>query len=294
MLLGAAGCHTPDIAPFVDATVQLRSAIAASGSSVESELRLMSDGADYADQLHSKWPVRVGAADALVSYASSLKGIVDAGEKGSASAQSLADSLKALSGAAGIAVPPAGAATVAADAASFVYGHIARVQAAKSLKEALVNAQPAIERIAACLIEDFKDMHGILLAANTDIRQKLQTDHNVEFGFRNSLLVEQNHLYAKGIASLSTEEKAKLLELGRLLESTNAWHGPLEKAMETSEQRLHAGLQVLTGAESAIREWAYTHEQLTLAVKDNRTVDTKYIATSAGELRDLIKRMREL
>lgn len=294
LLWNLLGCQNPSIGPFVDATVQVRSSVAATGSAVESELRLMPDGQEYAEQLNKLWPIRVETADALVAYASSLKAIVDAGDQGTASAQSLAESVKTLAGSVGIAVPPAGVAVVAADAASFVHGHIARVRAARSLHEALVNAQPAVERVAAHFAKDLKDMRVILLAATDDFQQSLQIEHEKEVFFRDSLLTEQRKLFGKGINELTPEDKAQLLELDRLLATTKVWYDPLQNKLTQAQTRLQAGLATIEGAASLIRQWAFTHEQLIMAVREERSVDMTLLITSAAELRELIKRVREL
>jgi hypothetical protein len=49
----------PDVGPFVDATYELKSAVAESGSTVASELQYINDGGtNYADQLTEAWKER--------------------------------------------------------------------------------------------------------------------------------------------------------------------------------------------------------------------------------------------
>ncbi len=81
------GCASlPEVSPFVEATVQLRSAMVASGIAVGTELRLTPGAEAKADELARLWEVRVHSADALVNYSDSLAAIVRSGREGGAAA----------------------------------------------------------------------------------------------------------------------------------------------------------------------------------------------------------------
>ena len=77
------GCAAmPEVGPFVDATVEMRSAVASSGNAVEAALRQMPGDQNYADNFARQWSTRVQAVDTLVDYAESLHAIVQAGQTG--------------------------------------------------------------------------------------------------------------------------------------------------------------------------------------------------------------------
>src|SRR5262245_10686356 len=106
LIVGLTGCASlPNVGPFVDASNQLRSAVATSGTVVEGELRLMPAGTDFANKLEKEWEARNQAFSGIAAYANSLKAIVDAGNQGAASAQKVADSVANLAKSAGVALP---------------------------------------------------------------------------------------------------------------------------------------------------------------------------------------------
>jgi hypothetical protein len=289
------GCASlPEVGPFVDATAELRSAVVASGSTAVTELRLMPDGGGSADRLAQMWSGRVQAVDALVFYADSLRSIFKAGQQGGQAARALADSVTGLAQGVGVVIPAAGALPVAADAATFVYSHIALIRASNSLEEALVNAQPAVKRIAVVLAQDLRATDEILQTANADIRQRTLIKHQVEWRFREDLLAEQTALYAKARGDRTAADEARLFDIDRLLISTKVWYDPLQNELKQAEHRLRAGRQLLAAAVQIIGQWADAHEQLVLAVRDRRTLNTQALVQAAVDIRDLIKRVREL
>ena len=293
--VSSVGCASlPELGPFVDATLELRSAVAAVGSTVEAELQRMQGGQKYADRLAKEWAVRIQAVDALVAYAESLRAIVKAGQEGGQAARSLASSVTALAKAAQVAMPAAGAVSVATDTASFIYGQIALVRASKSLEEALMNAQPAVQRITSIIALELKKLDDILQLANADIDSARQVAHQVELGFRKALFKEQKKLYSNDPSALMPKEKARLLEINELLESTKIWYEPLQTKKEQVEKRLHAGRNLIAAAGQTTGQWAVAHEQLVLAIRDKRSINTKALVQATLEVRDLIKRIREL
>ena len=85
------GCASaPSIAPFVEATSQYRSAMVASGSAVDGELRgIKAD--DDANTFAKEWATRIQATDALVRYSQALASVVASGTQGAQAARNVAD-----------------------------------------------------------------------------------------------------------------------------------------------------------------------------------------------------------
>ncbi len=289
----SSGCATlPNVSPFADATVQLRSAVITGGTAVETELRENSDLSKQADDFSKEWAARVRAMDALVKYSESLVAIVEAGKGGEQSARAVADSVKNLAGSLGIVIPAAGAVTVGTDAAVFIYGQIANIRASKSLEEALVQAQPAIDHLVTHLSKDLKNIDDILRAANQLNRMAIQTNFKDEYSYLNALERERKELYAKGPGVPANE--ARLLEIDRLIASTKSWREAPEKALEDVETRLKAGRQLIGTTKQALTEWAGIHQSLIIAVRDRTTVNVEALAYATTQIRDLVRRIREL
>ena len=174
---------------MVDASNQLRSAVATSGAAVETELRLMSGGASLADQLHTQWKARNEAFAALTTYARSLQDIIAAGENGAAAAEKIADSVAALAKGAGVALPGSPEAiSVVTDAAKFISAQIAIARAARSLQQSLVAAQPAVDEICRLIASDLHDLNDLFVAAATATDDAIRADYGDVIGYRKRLL----------------------------------------------------------------------------------------------------------
>ncbi len=289
----AAGCAPlPNVDPFVDASSQLRSAIITSGSAVETELAQVPENEAYAEKLSQLWKLRVQAADALVRYAESLAEIVRSGRQGQETARMLADSAAALTREVGVVLPPASTVATVTDTAAFIYGHIAAARASLSLEQALVNVQPAVDQIAAVMSRDLKDVDTLLRAAYQQQMNGLAARYNVETGFLNDLKKEQNAIYGKG--ARTREEEKRLLEIDELIEATKAWRVPLEAEKAQAAARLKAGRQLVAGARQGLASWALAHQQLIVAVRERGTVDVVALVQATQEMRELVRRIREI
>jgi hypothetical protein len=107
----------PDVGPFVEATTEVRSAVAQAGTTVEEELGRMNGGAESAEDLKTQWATRIEALNAMVDFSESLQSITSASRQGAQSVGALADGVTQLAGAAGIVVPASAAVGVAVEAA---------------------------------------------------------------------------------------------------------------------------------------------------------------------------------
>lgn len=242
--MALAGCQLPDVGPFVEGTAQLRGAVAASGAAVEQELRHGLGADEYADKLKTDWEARNASMIAMLRYAQSLSEIVAAGNEGSASAGKVADAVRGLAEAAGIAIPgsPA-AAAVATDAVKFLYGQIATIRAADQLAGALDEAQPAVEKIAHLMRRDLEDLEVIAQAttglqaldAITNERNQLASDRKLVLKALNTAAdAAQKAATAKEGAMHATTEiaNAKAAEAEKAAEVAASKEDEAKKAAE--------------------------------------------------------------
>ncbi len=297
-----AGCATlPDVAPYRDATVQLRSAVLASGNAVGAELRNATLAVEEKDRANleksaktfsENWQVRVESADALVVYAQALAEITKAGKEGGDTARSLAAALEQLAGGVGIALPPAGAVATLADTAAFVYAQVAAVRASRSLEDALVAAQPAVNEIAAKLGKDLDASLTLIDAAYELQRLALADRYDKEIGFLKALERERRKLYAQG--QLSREDEKRLKEIGELFDSTKSWREPMQAAFAQLEKRYEVEREVVVATKAAVAEWAAAHRGLAIAVREGRTISVEGLIQATLEARELVRRLRAL
>jgi len=240
--------------------------------------------------LHDNWKARIKAMTALLRYAQSLDAIAAAGRSGAESAGEVAASVQGLAEAAGIAIPgSAEALAVATDAAKFIYGQLATIRAAHQLAEALDDAQPAIERIAEVLRKDLADLDVVAQASDAATAVNLADEYNKLNSDRKSIL-----LAMKALNPAKPEDRAEYETLTELLASIGPRYDAYQKELQAVEDRLNAVRAVIDATGRALDEWAAAHANLASAVRNKRLVGAQSLMASATELRELVKRMRDL
>jgi hypothetical protein len=293
LVAGITGCAPlPKVGPFVEASNQLRSAVAASGTTVEAELRLMPDGARYADQLEQQWEARNKAFVAMVAYANSLQAIVDAGNEGAASAQKVADSVSGLAAAAGMTLPGAPQAiAVATDAVKFISAQIALVRGAKSLEQALETAQPAVEAITDLVAADLQDLEVIFVAASKANDNAVRTSDEFRdlLGYRVQLVKQ---IGKSDPADPNTCDRQ--VQLGQMLQATDAWLSQYLARRKEIDDRLRLGRALIQATLQSARDWGIAHGNLITALKERRPVNMDSLVQAALEIQNLVRKVREL
>jgi hypothetical protein len=289
------GCGSlPEVGPFAEASAQLRSGVASSGDAVVAEVRRIEGGAKLSDKLAAEWAARVKMCEALVRYADSLQAITKAGGEGRQAVQSIADSATALAKAAGIVLPAAGTVAVAVDAAKFIYAQIALARAANALEDSLETVAPAVEEVAVHIARDLKSLEKILDTAAGTSRNALRTRHSGMLGFRGRVDELRSAAYSKvGNAPPATLTR-ELDEINKLMDATRPLNEAYEKELLDMEKRRNAASALIRASSDAIGQWGVAHRQLVVAVKTRSPVNAQSLIDASKEIRDLVKRMREL
>ena len=300
------GCASlPDTQPFTDATLSLRSAVAASGTAVVAELRRtpLPGISSSATNLENAWKTRNGVMSALVEYANSLQAITDAGKKGEESAKQLADAVNVLAqslGAASLGASEAGG--LAIDTFGYVYGQIAKARAAKSLELALGEIQPAIERIATLLAADQVKLDELIQVAIEAEHDALETDNQREIGYRRQLVDSRRQLMGivgeelkKDKANITKIERTdELGRLGEMLAATDSWNLTYTNQQNTIAERGRIAREMIAATQAAFSDWAAGHARLLAAVRAKRTPSAVELAAAATRIRELVDRYRRL
>ncbi|MHC4534549.1 MAG: hypothetical protein ACYS6K_11410 [Planctomycetota bacterium] len=293
LVITATGCTSlPDIGPFTDATHQLKVAVAQSGSTVSDELRYTEGGNQTADKLDEAWKERNQAFEAIAAYSDSLEAIVSAGNEGAQTAGELADSIQEFADAAGIVIPASPAAIkVASDSIKFLAQQIANTRAAKSLEEAMVKAQPAVEQIVKLIVEDLEDIDGIFRAANKLVEINFKNSYATRISYR---MVLEDFVLKADIADANDAVLKRLVQVNELLDSTNSWYSEYKQGLEQNQNRLRVGRALIKTAQASVQQWVTAHKQVVNALKNRRPVSTESLLEAAVEIRYLLKRIREL
>jgi hypothetical protein len=301
LLAVAGGCQLPDIQPFADATIQVRTAAVTSGRAVNDDFRLAVERTDPAgradlEQLQkdfrTAWQARDAALTAMVDYANALVEITSAAGSARDTIDGLATAVGELSKSAGIPLDPRNeAGSMIVDAAKFITAQIEVMVAQRALDGAMREAQPIIDRIAAKLVEDLDSMRRLSLDFAELERNHLASvygDFNGYWQRLTSNILERD---------FTTGDPAELDRQTRLAQLVTAAEGSKlarDAAYASVEARLRAQLDLLGATSVACEAWAQTHSQIATAVQQSRRVDVQGLLSAGAELKDLIGRMRDL
>lgn len=286
-----AGCGTlPDAGKLADASVQLRSAVGATGAVVATELRL-SGRADTATQFAARWTPAEQASAALVEYAGSLAAIVRSGEQGGESVRKVAAAGMQLMQTVGTVLPPAAAAGAVIDLAAYLRQQVTIAEASRSLEDALVRMQPVVDAIGERMARQLDDAYVVLRSANFDMDKDLREKAQAETGYRRRLAAERTRLFDKD--PLTAADEQRLEQLDRLEKIVEARLEPTQKLLDANRLRLRNSAMLVDGAKQAVGDWTLAHRQLLVAVREKRAVDPLALVQSVQELRELVRKAKE-
>jgi hypothetical protein len=305
-VIALSGCaSSPDVAPFTEATVSLRGAVASAGAATVAELGRtdLPNAKTQAQNLAAAWTERDRFFTALVAYANSLQAIVDAGQSGADAAKAVADAGGQLANAANIAMPGAGTGgEIAIQTATFVYGQIAKARAAKSLEKALADVQPAIDVVATKVGADLKDLDALVqlaAQAQTDTL-KLESDTQSRLSYRKQLVSRRDELMkqvdsvVRGGGNVTDIATSELKRVDALLVDANAWYLPLEAQLKEIATRERVARQLIAETRVGLLDWAAAHAQLLVAVRTKRPPSVAELAENAKRIRELVQKFRSL
>jgi len=290
-----AGCAAPDVEPFADATVELRRAITESGA-VTAEAMVTAartlpsgSGADDAKEFVAIWEDRIKLVDVLVDYSDALAGIAAASAGSQRTAQGLGDSIMRLADL----VPGTGAAV--ADGVQL--GEILlrtgiQVKANRDLEEAVGSAHLALAKVAGYLVEDLNDLGILYLKASQDMEVALDDEYGRREERRAALLARRAKLRDAIIAAPNDVNVAHVRQIEELVARMEPEHQEYLQRRSTLLQDRTTTLQMFNKAKAGVRVWVRAHEELRLAMEQNRRPNVRLILSTAQEIREAVDRIR--
>lgn len=282
-----AACALPDLRPFADATAQLHTAVIKTDTNVQLALSQAGVG-DLAEELGEELAVRIAAMESVVNYTDALANISNAGQYGSDSAGSLANSLDGFLGALSAPTMPSNYVAIAES----LYGIVANVRAASSLARATEKADPAIQSIATILFQDFNDLENVLKVSGKKLKSKLllKKENNDIISYRKSLEKQRKQLETKLSENPTDTVKIKQLrQVNSLIDMTRDRYEPLMKQLKAMEDRTHLHVRIVQNSRKGLKQWAEIHGSLAENLKNGLPPNSRLIAATVIEIRELIK-----
>jgi hypothetical protein len=253
-------------------------------------------------QLEEAWAVRITTMNALVDYANSVQAIVEAGKKGEDSARKLADAANGLTQSLSVVSPGASAAGgVAVDTLTFAYDQIAKARAAKNLESALVELQPAIDRIAVLLGNDLRNLDELVQIAVRAERDALADANQSELAYRHQLIATQHQLMGSIRAELGEDKKPseltrvdELNRISQMLAQNESWNAGYERNQAIIIERGRIVREIIAETRFGFSDWASAHAGLLKAVRTKHATSAAELLSTVDRIHGLVERYRQL
>lgn len=293
LLLPTLACSTtlPDVAPFAEATVHLRSSISVAGDAVIEELDRSQVSSERVDQLRNAWERRNEIMEAMVVYADSLSAIVAAGEADAQAADQAVDSFSRFAQTVGYPYGPAAEAVTRLARSSA--RQIAMARRREQLEDALEDLQPAIEGLVVQLEDDLLGLDRKLLGTDGEVERALLNQPKFA-GLHQHRDRLRRFLRAVDVEVATADEMQKAAHAAVLLRASEPLVAERDDKLARLRERVRAIRQLLAETRVCLRFWAMTHRNLVIAVRQNKQVEVGSVIGAARQIDELVKRIREM
>lgn len=297
------GCGAlPDMSPFTQSTAKLTSAVRSVGTTSVQEVLLAADAAlppnrdklkAEAAKLETNWNKIVISLEAAHEYAQSLQAVTDAASQAAASMQEVTNAATQLADTMGVPIGAGAAAGAIARAIQLAYTHIANTKGRKTLKEAMADLAPAIDKIADVLDASLAALDQAVESAGQIQLNALSSNISTSLGYRQTLVEARHKLYEISWVALTTAQKTQLIELKAAIAETDDWYEPYVKERDATSAR-RATLRRSVGAiQRGVREWAQVHTDIRAALERGGGLDTTALIETIAEIRELVNEVRD-
>ena len=293
------GCAVSDVEPFADATVELRRAVIESGA-VTAETMAAAEktkpsgtasetAESYAEKFVDIWQDRVKLVDVLLGYSDALAGVAAAGAEAGQTTEMLSNSVMKLANI----VPSTGSAFEAGvQLGEILIRAGIQIKTHRDLGQAVGAAHPALTEVAKYLEADLEDLGLLYVNASQDIENKLDETYGKRESQRKKLLGKRDELREKMLKTfddIDIEQVKKIEELIALMEPE---HQEYKKLYVELLQKRTATIYMFNKAKVGVRAWVQAHEELKLAIEQNRRPNVRLILGTAQEIKDAVDRIR--
>ena len=267
---------------------------------------------EQAEQFSVNFQIREVAMRAFVDYSNSLAAIAAASKNGAENANKVANAFNGLL----VQIRPlaTGVGTLSngvIDLISEGYNAIAQIRAAQSMKAAVKEADPFVQKLAQLVVSDLDDMSRIVeaVAENSEVGIKTCLKPHKPVGCQNiDTLGYNKKVYTDRVA----EVERQLLELARnreppkpeLLEAVRDW-GALAVAVDARLQARNAlitetrrqkrtHMALLQKTADGFEQWAAVHLKLWKDLEDGTQPNIRNLVVATELLRGLSEKVEAL
>ena len=328
------GCTTlPDVAPFAEATAGLATSAGTHYRAVASDVAAIevkqlpqepddafnarSDGIQNTQKIFAETEEKLNELfSAMTAYSEKLASLVDAGKSGPDAAQSLIESATGFANLAGVAVPGLGAAAdPLVTGFKLIADEFTKIQAQKSLKDAILAADPGVQVVAT----QFEVIYGdAIKLASDSIRNFALTEASADagpavIGFNRNVEINYNSYYRKlnelvtpsdtdpptywrgfcrddaGTCIARDELEAVGLVEARI-EAIRPIVAAYEARVETIEATYRHRMSASKAVIKAVKAWALEHQKVLASLEDGTSLSAYNLRAALMELGVLLNK----
>lgn len=295
------GCGAlPDMSQFTQSTAKLTSAVRSVGTMSVQEVLLAADAAlpenrdklkAEAAKLGANWNKIVISLEAAQQYAQSLQAVTDAASQGAASVREVTSAATQLADTMGVQFGKG--ADVAGRAIQLAFAHIANAKGRKTLKEAMADLAPAIDKTAEALDAGLTALDMLVESAGQIQLNALKSNISTGLGYRQALVKARHKLYETPWVALTPAQKTQLIELKVAIAETDDWYEPYVKERDATSARRSTLRQSVGAIQRGVREWAQVHTDIRAALERGGGLDTTALIETIAEMRELVNEVRD-
>jgi hypothetical protein len=147
------------------------------------------------------------------------------------------------------------------------------------------------------MIKDFDDLKEILMVTGKKLNNKLISEkaNNEIISYRLALEKRRRQIENKITPDNVDQNKLKeLQEINALIDMTRDRYEPLMKKLKDLNDRTAIQIQIVESSKRGLVQWAAIHESLANNLKNGLPPNSRLIASTVIELRELIKKEDKL
>jgi len=297
-----AGCTTPNLKPFADATSTMSSAGRKAGDLTLSQLAGKTiktgqgtfrpgDANHPSVQFENSWNLRRKTIDDIEAYAAALAALGDASSNSKSNVTQVLGSLKELAGN----VPTFGPAFNAAGDLIVTIGQtVIEIKAYHDMAKLVQAAQPLVNDVVDALNKDFAGLQILYESQSRAELKRLKDDAEAPRKYYDSLCDSRNSLRDIGGAIVDDSSKRdKILQLDLLIAGVEPQIKEFDKQIAAQKQAMEDGLLFFKQAKQTLLAWQQTHDQLYNALSEHQIPNLTLLVARAQELKAAADNLRK-
>jgi hypothetical protein len=295
LALVVSGCQVPNIEPFAHATFELRRAVIEGGAVTSETMAAMPPmptdtiPKEAAGQFVAVWQERVQLMDVLLGYSDALAGIAAAGTGAQQTAAALGDSISQLA----TLVPTTGAAVEAGVQLGQILVQTGiQIQSYRNLAQAIGAAHPALTEVAMYLEADLDDLRRLYLNASQTLEGALDESFGKRESQRQWLLAKRDEFRDTMVRTFNDSKAKQVKKIEELLVYMEPDHQQYVQLREVLLQQRSATLQMFEQAKQGVHAWVQAHQELLLAIEQNRRPNVRLLLGTAQDLKEAVDRIQ--